>query len=182
MDAFIGEIRPFAFGYVPEGWLACDGQAYNVSQYQALASIVGNKFGGSWPQTFKVPNLPGFVVLGVGQGPGLTPYHWGDSGGATTVALNSAQFPAHTHNFFGATGNPTTRTATPTGAYMGNFNTGSAAVPVYSATANVNVVLDPHSITVGGTATAPVPHNNQSPSLAMIYCINVDGVYPVNPQ
>jgi microcystin-dependent protein len=185
MDAFIGEIRPFAFGYVPQGWLACDGKAYSQSQNQDLYSIIGTKFGGSvQQQSFNVPNLPSFVVLGVGQGTGLSTYNWGDTGGAASVNLNYSQFPAHNHAIYGATGNPATRSASPTGAYLGNFNTGGSTplpVPLYSSTANFNAVLNPNTISPSGTVPsgASVPHSNQSPSLAMIYCICSDGTYPV---
>ncbi|MCX6204709.1 MAG: tail fiber protein [Bacteroidetes bacterium] len=182
MDAFIGEIRPFAFGYVPEGWLACDGNSYNPNQYQALYSIIGTKFGGSLQQqTFKVPNLLNLVVLGVGQGPGLSLYNWGVTGGSATVTLDSTQFPPHNHAVYGATGNPTTRLASAKGAYLGNFNTGTSNVPLYSSTTNINAQLNANSISSTGSTT-PVTHNNQSPSLALIYCINTDGTYPVRPS
>lgn len=187
MDAFIGEIRPFAFGYVPQDWLACDGRAYNLNQYQPLFSIIGYTFGGIQNQNFNVPNLPNLVVLGVGQGVGLSSYTWGKTGGYASVNLNFSQFPAHNHAVYGATGNPTTRTASPAGAYLGNFNTGGSTplpVPLYSSTANFNAMLNPNTISPSGTVppASSVPHSNQSPSLAMIYCICNYGTYPVRPS
>ncbi len=56
-DSFIGQIDWFAFGYVPGGYLACDGTVYNISQYPPLASLLGTVYGGDGRNTFGVPNL-----------------------------------------------------------------------------------------------------------------------------
>jgi len=31
-EPFVGEIRPFGFGYAPRGWATCDGQLLPINQ------------------------------------------------------------------------------------------------------------------------------------------------------
>ncbi len=57
MEAFVGMIALFPYDFVPEGWIACDGSLVSVNTYQALYSLLGNRFGGEAPRTFGVPNL-----------------------------------------------------------------------------------------------------------------------------
>ncbi len=62
-DHFIGEIRAFPFDFVPDGWMPCDGRELPIQQYQALYSIIGEKFGADRTK-FKLPNLTGAAVVG----------------------------------------------------------------------------------------------------------------------
>ncbi len=55
---FMGEIRYFAFGFVPRGFLQCDGQVLPVSEYQALYALLGGRYGGDGRTTFALPKLP----------------------------------------------------------------------------------------------------------------------------
>lgn len=60
MDQMIGEIRLFAFShYIPMYWLKCDGTVYSALTNQALYALIGNKYGGTAPNTFAVPDLTG---------------------------------------------------------------------------------------------------------------------------
>ncbi|MBS7527977.1 tail fiber protein [Fusibacter paucivorans] len=36
MGQYIGEIRMFSYGKVPDGWLNCDGQTLQINNYMAL--------------------------------------------------------------------------------------------------------------------------------------------------
>lgn len=57
MDAYIGQIQLFAFGFAPLGWSLCSGQTLQIMANQALFSLIGNKFGGDSKTTFCLPNL-----------------------------------------------------------------------------------------------------------------------------
>jgi microcystin-dependent protein len=57
MENYIGQIMLVPWHFAPVGWAVCDGQLLQVSQYQALYSLIGNTFGGSAPSTFAVPSL-----------------------------------------------------------------------------------------------------------------------------
>jgi microcystin-dependent protein len=194
MDAFIGEIRIFPFGFVPQGWLACSGLEYNVGQYQALYAVIGNTWGGTPARTFKTPNLQGLCVMGQGAGPGLTPRYWGATTvGSQSVALNGTQLPAHTHTLtieiataagsnVNTVGTPTAnqswlaRPVQPVGA------TGSNSVLAYTKNGvPPNTTLHPNTIApaCGNSMGGADPHDNRQPYLTMVFCINYDGVFPV---
>jgi microcystin-dependent protein len=68
MEPFVGEIRIFASGAIPEGWLPCDGRSLPIEKNQVLFSLVGFEFGGDQKTTFKLPDLRGAI-----------PVHYGDS-------------------------------------------------------------------------------------------------------
>lgn len=112
-EAYVGEIRLFAFNYAPEGWLLCQGQQVSVNQYQALFALISNVYGGDGDTTFNLPDLRGRVPIQQGQGP-LGIYNWASKGGTTATTVNTTtsfalssvnQLPAHSH----------TATFTPTG-------------------------------------------------------------------
>lgn len=57
MDAFLGEVRAFPFGFAPKGWLPCQGQLLRLSQNTALFSLLGTAYGGDGRSTFALPCL-----------------------------------------------------------------------------------------------------------------------------
>jgi microcystin-dependent protein len=54
MEAYTGEILLFAFDWVPQDCLPCDGRIVAINQYQALFTVVWNKTG---QDTFQLPDL-----------------------------------------------------------------------------------------------------------------------------
>jgi microcystin-dependent protein len=91
---FVGEVRAFAFGFVPRDWLACEGQLVQITQYANLYSLLGTTFGGDGMTTFGLPDLRGRMIIDRGQGPGLTARHLGDKGGQETVSTAAANIKA----------------------------------------------------------------------------------------
>lgn len=59
MDAFIGDIFLFPYGFTPQDWCICDGRQLQVNSNQALFSLIGNKYGGDGRVNFNLPNLKG---------------------------------------------------------------------------------------------------------------------------
>lgn len=59
MEPMLSEIRLFAFGYAPGGWLECDGRAVPILAYQPLFALLGWRFGGDGWTTFALPDLRG---------------------------------------------------------------------------------------------------------------------------
>lgn len=59
IDALIGQIQLFAFGYAPSGWMQCQGQTMQITQNTALYSLIGTAYGGDGRTTFCLPNLTG---------------------------------------------------------------------------------------------------------------------------
>ncbi len=68
MDPFIGEIRLFAFNFVPVGWAACDGSIWQINTNQALFSLLGTLYGGNGTSNFALPDLRGKVPFDEHQG------------------------------------------------------------------------------------------------------------------
>jgi microcystin-dependent protein len=164
--AFTGEIRIFASHQIPDGWLPCDGQALPSSGNTQLYALIGDTYGSPSPNTFKLPDLRGRLVLGSGSGPGLTPYKHGQRGGSEAVALAVNQTPAHNHTAK-SNGLPPTY-SNPLNALLSN------QAQVFNSQPN-NVSLSDSTLdTTGGN----VPHNNMMPFLALTYCICVDGQFP----
>jgi hypothetical protein len=59
-DAFVGELRLFAFVYCPQpGWVQADGAVYSINRNAALYVLVDKRFGGDGKMTFALPNVPG---------------------------------------------------------------------------------------------------------------------------
>jgi microcystin-dependent protein len=178
MDPFIGEIRAFGFNYAPNGWAFCDGRQLPIAQYSALFSLLGTSFGGNGVTTFGLPNLQSQASMHWGQGPGLSPRVLGETGGESTVTLQTSQMPSHTHNVIGATGAgsvPGQLTGTPSSTvWLGN----STPVSAYSSLpAGVQLDATLANVAIGPTGGSQ-PHQNEQPLLAVNFCIALEGVYP----
>lgn len=93
----IGEIRLFAGNFPPRNWAFCNGQLLSIAQNTALFSILGTTYGGDGRTTFALPDLRSRVPIHAGQGPGLSNYNLGQTGGAENVTLTQNQLPAHNH-------------------------------------------------------------------------------------
>jgi microcystin-dependent protein len=58
MDFFLAQIILFAGNFVPERWMACNGQLLPIPQNTALFSLLGTQYGGDGVHNFALPNLP----------------------------------------------------------------------------------------------------------------------------
>lgn len=182
-DSYIGEIRAFSFGFVPQGWLACDGTTYSLQQYPALGSILGRIYTGSSVNNnnFQVPDLRGMTLTGTQTGQTVIAPQ-----GTESVLLDPTNLPAHTHTLQGFVHLPAQNTLavnTPgSSVFLSNGNgqpiQGSAGVSTYSNTATPGTLMNVQSL--GNTpATATVPHENRMPFAVFSFCICVEGEYPI---
>lgn len=87
-DEYIGEIITVGYNFCPRGTLDADGRLLAISEHTALFSLFGTYYGGDGRTTFALPDLRGRVIVGAGQGPGLTPRQNGQKGGAENHATN----------------------------------------------------------------------------------------------
>lgn len=88
--SFVGEIKPFGFGFVPRGFVACDGQELQVSEYNDLFKAIGKRYGGDGVTTFATPDLNNRVLMGAHKDLPV-----GTAGGNnTTVKLASGNYLA----------------------------------------------------------------------------------------
>ncbi|QNU67726.1 tail fiber protein [Ruminiclostridium herbifermentans] len=57
MDYYLGGIILLPYNFSISGWIACEGQILQISQNQALFSLIGNTYGGNGNTTFALPDL-----------------------------------------------------------------------------------------------------------------------------
>lgn len=176
-EPFLGEIKIFGFGFVPNGWGACDGQLLPIDQNKALYALLGTTYGGNGTTNFALPDLRGRAPIHFGQGPGLPSFQQGQSGGANTVTLSQNQLPPHSH--------PTTATIqcnsaggnsnSPVGRYLSKDAGVQSAT--FSSAKNESMASDAVNVVSGLTGGGqPVP--TQSPFLALNFCIALEGRSP----
>ena len=162
---YIGEIKLFSGATIPEGWLLCDGRELPINEYEALASLLGNLYGGT-ATTFCLPDLRSRIPLGQS-----TAFAQGSKGGKETVILETSHLPAHQH--------------TPACNDAGNAEVQDASDAFWAgAKGNIyalktsNVQMNDESILPEGDG---MPHENRMPVLAMSYIIAESGTLP-NPH
>ncbi|OYU65230.1 MAG: hypothetical protein CFE22_14860 [Cytophagaceae bacterium BCCC1] len=85
---FVGDICLFGFNFPPTGWAACNGQLLSIAENEVLFQLIGTTFGGDGQTTFGLPDLRGRAAIHAGQGPSLTSYILGQSGGSEIKTLN----------------------------------------------------------------------------------------------
>lgn len=174
MDPFIAQVMIFAGNFAPRGWALCEGQLLPIAQFTLLFSLVGTTYGGDGRTTFGLPDLRGRAPIGVGHGPGLSDYRWGQKGGSENTTLTTNNLPAHNHAINAevgvSTGNGTTDEPD------GNVLAGTSG-PTYAAAASANGKLGGVSARAASTGGGQ-SINNMQPYLAMYYIIALEGIFP----
>ena len=134
MDPFLGQISLLGCNFAPQGWALCQGQLLSIAQNTALFSLLGVNFGGDGRTNFQLPDLRGRAPVGFGQGPGLSAYTIGQTGGGETISISSANHPAHSHTLSAAASAATGNV--PNGLFEAQGQTGGRGgtvnLPAYS--------------------------------------------------
>ncbi|WP_200840583.1 phage tail protein [Geminicoccus flavidas] len=162
LDGLRGVCFPFGGVVAPPGFLMCSGQAVSRTDYAALYSLLGTRFGaGNGSTTFNVPDLRGRVPVGLDNmggtnanrvteaASGIDSLTIGATGGAQTHTLTTAQMPAHTHSYNAYTG---------ANAGAGTPVTGTGATAVIGSSTS-------------GSQGSGQAHNNMQPSMMMNWII-----------
>lgn len=166
LEPFLGEIAMFPYGRIPRGWAECNGQILSTSQYQALFSLLGNTYGGDAKTTFGLPNLNGRMVIH----PDGVKYFLGGHSGQEKVAITESQMPMHPHILMASATAADERVPSDSTVLA---NTG--AINLYDGdSSNVTALSAAFCAQEGGGAA----HENCQPSLALTFCIAVEGEYP----
>jgi len=173
MDPYIGEIRNFAFGRIPVGWLPCDGRLLTIRANTALFSLIGTYYGGDGVTTFGIPNLMGVVPIHYST-TDTSENTLGEIGGLESVALASNQIPIHNHQV--GVSSVTATLKPPTANFLGVLAAPHQAYLPYSSSAVVTLPQDTLTSTGGNQG-----HNNLQPYLVTNLCIATQGVYPPRP-
>lgn len=175
MDPVMATIVCFVGSYVPRGWASCDGQTLPISQYQALFSLLGTKYGGNGTTTFNLPDLRGRTVVSAGQSP-FHNYELGETAGTESVTLGWNHIPAHTHNgditlYESAVSSPGIDTTVNNG-YPADY-TGA-----YSTTGGSTMYLPDYQTGAIGNTGSGVPVDTRSPFVVIQHIICMFGIYP----
>jgi microcystin-dependent protein len=173
-DAFIqnkpifvptGTVSAFAGSAAPTGYVLCDGSEYDQTAQAALFAVVGSTYntGGETANHFRVPDLRGRVVAGMGGSLLSGTDAVADTGGASTHTLTEAEMPSHQHFSFKSASGATnvTSTSTPLTNYAA---AGTADYTIKGQGADADVGLT--SLSGSGSA-----HNNVQPTMILNYII-----------
>lgn len=161
-EPFIGEIKICGFGIVPKGWALCNGALLQISQNQALFSILGTTYGGDGRTTFALPDLRGRAPLS------FTPQiPLGQKGGEEAHSLTQNEMPLHTHNVMASASGPDQ------GSPVGN-NWATVTEHIFTNAAPGT----PMNAAAVSTTGASAPHQNMQPFLALNYVIALVGIFP----
>lgn len=92
-----GAVLMWTTGTSPTWYVLCDGTAISRTTYAGLFAVIGTTYGvGNGSTTFNVPNFKGRVPVGFDST--QTEFDaMGETGGAKTHTLITAEMPAHTH-------------------------------------------------------------------------------------
>ena len=164
-EAFISEIRIYAFSFAPRNWATCDGQFLPIAQNQALFSLLGTTFGGDGRVTFALPELRGRSPTHFGTGPGLSSRTLGERSGEQSHTLSTSEMPQHTHGV-NVANKPGTSTS-PAGNHFAAHRGGYAEAG--------NTTLGSGAVSLGGNSQS---HENMAPCLALNFCICLAGIFP----
>jgi len=202
-DDYIGSICTTAATYCPVNTVEANGQILQISQNQALYSLIGPYYGGdNGKTTFGLPDLRGRAPVGNNY----TTIIPGTKRGAESVTLTTAQMWQHTHtatftpssgtnpitvsvpvssNTSGNTTIPSSTNnylaASPSGDNGGNMWSNTPSTPPVSlAGVNVSGGTGTGNVAVA-TAGAGAPVATISPELGLKYCIVTNGTYPNRP-
>lgn len=180
-ENILAEIRLFAGDFAPRNWAFCHGQLLAISQNTALFSLLGTLYGGDGKITFALPDLRGRVAIGQGQGPGLTPYWPGDSGGSAIVALVADNLPLHSHSVSGTVSMECYAGAGNSDTPHDTYPAMLEATEMYATATNGSVMpAMQHNLSVAATGGSQ-PITNIQPVLALNYIICMAGAYPPRP-
>jgi microcystin-dependent protein len=172
---YLGRVILFGGDYCPQGTLEARGTLLPIVQYQALYALLGTTYGGDGQTNFALPDLRGRTPNALGQGPGLSTYALGQTGGTESVTLTVLQTPAHTHiGTLRAVGNAPASTGDPANAAPARAPAGA---PVYQQDAAPNVAMNPGTVTLAPAGDGQ-PFSNLGPYLTLRYCIVTEGYFP----
>jgi microcystin-dependent protein len=162
MPPYIGEIRIFAGGFAPLGWLLCQGQSLAIADYQSLFERIHNDYGGDGESTFNLPDFRGRVPVHANS----PQYNLGNQLGTETVTLATSQIPLHNHPMLASTAAATT--GNPQGAFVAQ----SSSAAFYSNKAPDGELSE---LGIGNTGGGQA-HENMMPFVALNFIIATEGV------
>lgn len=157
-----GAMMAYAGAIAPAGWVLRDGSYYDSTDptYAALFAVCGETYGPMIGDLFRVPDGRGRVGVGYNPGQDLGGT-LGETGGAATHTLSTAEMPAHSHAW-------NCRTAATTGVNYTD-TPGTSARLVSGGFNGSEQARSPLILPTGDGAD----HNNLQPYLVINYIIKL---------
>lgn len=192
-EPFLGAILAFGFTFNPRGWQTCSGQLISIAQNTALFSLLGTTYGGNGQTTFALPDLRGRSMVGVGNGPGLTPIVYGQVGGTETTTLTINNMPQHNHQLVpgvnaGQVNLALTANAATGGAIANDTDNGTNSFAAGGSTPNIYSEPGTGTTKIGGitstiSGSTSIVGGSQAfsirdPYLGINLCIAMEGIFP----
>ena len=175
-DQYLGEIRIVGFNFPPAGWALCTGQLLSISQNTALFSLLGTTYGGDGKSTFALPNLQASAPMGYGNGSGLSPRTFGETGGEFAVTLLLSQMPSHSHPVNCISGAGTLDSPNvPANTVWASDGTQRVPPALYANAKPNGVNMNAAAVQLSG---GNIGHNNMPPYLTVYFVIALQGIYP----
>lgn len=169
-EPFIGDIMIVGFNFCPKNWLPAQGQILPIAQNQPLYALLGTTYGGDGVTTFGLPDLQGRVTVGPNAQTNLVR---GAKGGQEEVAMTVATMPPHIHQVLATEADGDQ--AGPGGKLLaGAPNGGTGNETIYSNLPANRLMADGMISDTGGG----VPFSVLDPSLSLLHCIAVTGLFP----
>lgn len=189
MTAYIGQIKLFAFDFVPKGWLKCDGSLLLIRDYVPLFTYLGRAYSNQTDpaEQFRLPDLRGTVPIHRGRGNELSNnYILGRVVGSATYTMKPENLPVHTHRNTHGTLNFSPPCSTNPGNTMSPSNAYPAATPGKDTYASKNAgkscetKLTSENVTVD-TIGGGQPFSLLQPCIGLNYFICESGLFPTQP-
>ncbi len=175
-DPYLGEIRMFGGNYAPRNWAFCSGALINISDNNALYSLIGTNYGGDGRVTFALPDMRGRLPMGQGHGPGLSARMIGQRFGVERVTLSNNQMPTHTHAFRASLDE--SNSSNPGGDVPASHSDGDMPYTAAPTDPSRFQNLSSASVTLTGDAAS---HYNVMPFQCVNFIICLHGIYPSRP-
>lgn len=151
-----------AFRGCPNGYVLADGRIMPINQNPALFSLLGKTHGGDGITNFALPNLAGSSLAGAGQTPYGNNFLLGEARGMDAIARDALPLHSHSVPF-----EPISVQAATDGSDHLVID-----VPKGGGTGTRLTDLAGSQVSEGAA---------QSPSLALGYCIAIEGTFPTQP-
>lgn len=160
-----GTVSAFAGSAAPTGYVLCDGSEYDQTVQADLFAVVGSTYntGGETANHFRVPDLQGRVVAGMGGSLLSGTDAVADTGGASTHTLTEAEMPSHQHFSFKAASSTSNVTSANTPASDGPTGT--------LAEYNIKGVGGDADVGLTSSSGSGSAHNNVQPTMILNYII-----------
>lgn len=159
----------FSFGFAPRTWALANGQLLPINQNQALFALLGTTYGGNGTVNFALPNLQDRTPIHTGTS-AFGNYPLGSTGGEAAHALTVAEMPAHSHGIFANTSTAPVTAIGPESAIPA-----SGTHEPYRIGATQVVPMKTGLVQTAGSGQA---HSTMQPSLAINFCIALQGIFP----